>query len=316
MLRPLGLAAIGLTLALPPAASASGQTPQAVFRSEISRVTVAATVRDRRGRPVTSLTADDFHLFDGGVRRDILDFRQDTLALHLALLTDVSGSMEIGGRRQTAGAAAQLILDWLDPKYDHIGLYAFDQSLREIAPLQPARANLFDSVDTPKPWGQTRLFDAIADTARRVAGQGAVRRAVIVLTDGNDNASELTPGQVSGLASSIDVPVYIVVMVSPFDRDGKRTLIDDQLAALRDGALGQLARWTGGDIILPTTDQATTAAARQIVNELRQQYLLVFEPSSLPGWHRLEVRTRQENLVVRARSGYVVPERGERPGLW
>jgi Ca-activated chloride channel family protein len=292
-----------------PVAAQQEQDPRPVFRSEVSRVTVAATVRDRRGRPVTSLTADDFHLFDGGIRRDILDFRRDSTAVSVAILTDVSGSMDLGGRRQTAEAAAGHILNWLDPAADKVGLYAFDQWLQEVAPLQAARANLLESVTPIKPWGRTRLFDAIAETAQRVAGQDAARRAVIVLTDGDDNASELSAGEVSGLASSIDVPVYVLVMISPLDRSGNRTLIDDQLAALRDGALGQLARWTGGDIVLPASVEATTTATRQIVNELRQQYLLVFEPSAKPGWHRLELRTRQDNLVVRARSGYVVPDR-------
>jgi VWFA-related protein len=131
---------------------------------------------------------------------------------------------------------------------------------------------------------------------------------VVVLTDGADNASNLTPAYVSGFASSIDVPVYVVLIISPLDRMDK-AVVQEGLATHRDGALGDLARWTGGDIHVPVTDTEITSATRQIVSELRQQYVIAFEPRQQPGWHRLELRTRQPNLVVRARSGYVVPER-------
>jgi hypothetical protein len=121
----------------------------------------------------------------------------------------------------------------------------------------------------------------------------------------------MTAQQVSGLASSIDVPVYIVLVVSPLDRVGKSTtsLIDPHLAEQRDGALGNLARWTGGDILVPVSEAETLAATKQIVDELRQQYLLAFEPSAAPGWHALELKTKP-NLIVRARSGYLVAAAG------
>jgi hypothetical protein len=115
---------------------------------------------------------------------------------------------------------------------------------------------------------------------------------------------------VSGIASSIDVPVYVVVIVSPLDRIGRtKTLIDPALLNHKTGVLGDLARWTGGEILVPVSAEETTEVARQIVTELRQQYLIAFEPSSQPGWHPLQLRTKRTDLVVRARSGYVVPGR-------
>jgi hypothetical protein len=86
-------------------------------------------------------------------------------------------------------------------------------------------------------------------------------------------------------------------------------VIEARLADHRDGALGNLARWTGGEILVPVADTDLTAATRQIVTELREQYLIAFEPGRQPGWHPLELRTKKNNLVVRARSGYVVPAR-------
>ncbi len=280
-----------------------------VFRATVDRVTMNATVRDQRGRPVTTLTAADFHLLDNGQPRAILDFQRDTAPMALAILADISGSMDVANKRAEAREVARQLLGWLTPGQDRVGLYSFDQTLAEVQPLRPAPGDVLDRMDTLEPWGRTGLFDAIAETGRRLAESGAPRRAVVVLTDGDDNASQLTPAEVSGIASSIDVPVYVIVIVSPLDRVGQSSssLIDPQLAQYRDGALGNLARWTGGDILVPVASAETTVATRQIVAELRQQYLIAFEPSRQPGWHPLELRTRQTNLIVRARSGYVVP---------
>jgi VWFA-related protein len=166
---------------------------------------------------------------------------------------------------------------------------------------------VLEKLDGLRPFGKTKLFDAIAETGRRLAAEGAARRAIVALTDGADNASRLSPAEVSGLASEIDVPVYVIVVVSPLDRAGdSSTVIDPTLESLVDGRLGDLARWTGGEIFAAVGPAQTSRAARQIVTELRQQYLIAFEPSSQPGWHPIALRTRDKDHVVRARSGYVV----------
>jgi len=72
------------------------------------------------------------------------------------------------------------------------------------------------------------------------------------------------------------------------------------------GDLADLARRTGGEFFVTSATEQTAVAARQIVDELRHQYLIAFEPASRPGWHPLEVRTRDRRLVVRARGGYTV----------
>ena len=127
-----------------------------------------------------------------------------------------------------------------------------------------------------------------------------------MLTDGVDNASQLTAAEVSGIASAIDVPVYIVIVVSPLDRAGKSTIDDSARRDARrpSGRSGALdgRRDLRGD----RARRRTSLAARQIVTELRQQYLIVFEPDTRPGWHPIDIRTRQKDLVVRARSGYMV----------
>jgi hypothetical protein len=105
---------------------------------------------------------------------------------------------------------------------------------------------------------------------------------------------------VSGIASEIDVPVYVMAVMSTVD-DPRQFDNAEQASA---GGLRDLARWTGGELYTMSAPAQTSAAAREIVSELRHQYLLAFEASSQPGWRSLEIKARGRDLTVRARSGY------------
>jgi Ca-activated chloride channel family protein len=137
-----------------------------------------------------------------------------------------------------------------------------------------------------------------------VAAREGRRRAVVVFTDGNDNASRMTPAQVSGIASAIDVPVYIFGVVSSIDNPSSDLATGPTKSPLA-GPLVDLANLTGGHVFVSSSPVERSLAARQIVEELRHQYLIAFESSGDPGWHRLAVRVRNKNMVVRARSGYI-----------
>lgn len=284
------------------------QEPRPIFKSGVDRVTVAATVKTKRGKAITNLKASDFQLLDSGEPRPISDFRIDSTPVSAALLVDFSGSMGIASRREATRDAALHLISSLTPGVDQAGLYVFDKELRELQPLAPAPGNILAQLESvARPFGATSLFDAIAETGRVLAKTGGPRRAVVALTDGADNASLLTSAEVSGIASSIDVPVYIIVVVSPFDRSGRTTVDDPRLmTGAIQGPLGDLARWTGGDIFVGVGPAQSTQAAQQIISELRQQYLIAFEPGSRLGWHPIELRARDKDLVVRARSGYIV----------
>ncbi len=283
-----------------------------VFRSGVDRVAVATIVRTKQGRPVTDLKSEDFQIFDSGVERPISDFRSEQSPVSLALLVDFSGSMDVAEKRDTAHQIAGHIVSWLTPREDRVGLYAFDRNLIELSPLSPAPSDVLNKLDTVKPYGETSLFDAIAKTGKMLAEHEGPRRAVVVLTDGVDNASSLTAAEVSGIASAIDVPVYIVIVVSPLDRAGKGTIDDSRLDAMLEGRLADLAHWTGGEIFAGMGPAQDSLAARQIVTELRQQYLIAFQPDTRPGWHPIDIRTRQKDFIVRARSGYLVQGQPER----
>jgi hypothetical protein len=129
-----------------------------------------------------------------------------------------------------------------------------------------------------------------------------------VITDGVDTGSKLTPPQVSYVASSIDVPVYLLVVSNPVDNP-EHELSVVEASGKHDhpntATLADLARWTGGDMKLASDVDDTVLALRELMNNLRHQYLITFEPGTRPGWHPLEIRTRQKHLIVHARSGYM-----------
>jgi Ca-activated chloride channel family protein len=149
-------------------------------------------------------------------------------------------------------------------------------------------------------WGMTSIHDAIASASKTMDTRATRRRALVVLTDGIDTGSKLTSAEVSGIASSIDLPVYIVAIVPSID--DPRLRADDGTLS---GELADLARWTGGQLHVVTSTSEAAIVARHVVDELRQQYLIAFEPGATPGWHSVEVRVRRKGHTVQARSGYV-----------
>lgn len=292
-------AAVAAILLYPSASSSQGPTAvdrretAPVFRATVNRVTLFATVRDSRGRLVPNLSAADFELLDEGTPLQIVDFRSDGVPVSLALLLDVSGSMAVGGKLARAKMAGRQLVERLEPGADEGALFAFDTELRELQVFSTALEHLPSSLEGAQAFGATSLWDAIAAAAREVAERGSQRRALVVLTDGIDTRSRWRAEDVSGLASSIDVPVYIIATTSPVRADRMQHLTD-------------LARWTGGDLFSVTSPASGAAAADQIIEELRQQYFIAFDASATPGWHPLVVRVRDRRVHARARSGYFV----------
>jgi Ca-activated chloride channel family protein len=279
----------------------AGQAPGPTFSSGIDLVRVSAVVRDHKGRFVQDLSARDFEILDSGQLRQIADFRRDLAGISVGLLFDVSGSME--STLPDAREAGTHLLSWLEPK-DEAAVFTFDTRLDEIAPFTSGLRTLPGSMSLVTPFGATSLHDAIARTAERVGSREGRRPAVVVFTDGRDNSSRLTPGQVSAIASSIDVPVYVFATVASIDNPSTEYSTNTSGSSLA-GPLSDLATWTGGHVFVASTPAARSAAARQIVDELRHQYLMAFESSGTSGWHPLVVRARNKDLTVRARSGYL-----------
>jgi len=280
--------------------SAKAQAAPPLFQSGVDVVRVSTTVRDRKGRFVLDLSPTDFEILDDGQPRPVSDLRRELAGVSIAILFDVSGSM--AGELVHAREAVMHLLSWLEPS-DEVAIYTFDTRLAEVTPFTTGLRTLPPSMSAAVPFGATSLHDAIARTARRIGIRDGRRPAIVVLTDGNDNASHLTAPEVSGVASAIDVPVYIFGVVLSIDNPLTEFSTVGDRSALA-GPLSDLASWTGGRVFLASTPAARSQAAQQIVDELRHQYVIAFESTGKPGWHPIVVRARGKDLVVRARSGY------------
>jgi VWFA-related protein len=286
-------------LAQPPAHS-----PQATFRSSVDLVSIQASVKDRRGRPVKGLTTADFEVRDNGLPRPILSMRSDqSSAVSLAILVDMSGSMRVGPKMAMARQAFDILVSQLRQGEDEVALFTFDSALHERRTFTSNFGDLAGALDDLRPFGSTSLYDATAATARRLSERPASHKAIVILTDGIDTSSAMSSAEVSGIASSIDVPVYVVATVPAIDE--VQILEAATHSTTSDGAdLRDLAEWTGGQLVFAHTAVDNVALASSMLDELRQRYVLAIEAAGDHEWRRLEVRVRKSSAVVKARSGY------------
>jgi Ca-activated chloride channel family protein len=288
-----------------PSIHADDQPTRPTFSTRVDLVSVTAVVRDERGRPVRNLAREDFEIFERGRQRRIVDFKaSDQGPVSLAILFDVSGSMRVGAQMEAGRRAVEHLLGWIEPARDELGLFSFDRELRQDVAFTSDPQRIRAGLNRLTAVGQTSLYDAIAETSKALADRPSPRRAVVVITDGVDTSSALTPSQVSGLASAIDVPVYVIAVVSPLDHPGAALAVVDEAESPVTTHLSKLAYWTGGDLAIVSAPAHASQAARAVIAELRHQYLIAFEAAKEPGWYELDVRTRRRELTVRARSGY------------
>jgi VWFA-related protein len=286
-----------------PAAQERLDLPRQTFRSAVDVVTIQASVRDKRGRPVKGLTPRDFEVRDNGQLRPILSLRADLRSpVSLAVLVDMSGSMRVAENIAMARRAFDAVLGQLRVGQDEAAVFTFDSALHERRGFTRDLRDLRGALSGFRPFGTTSLYDATAETARRLAARSATHKAVVVLTDGVDTSSTLTAAEVSGLASSIDVPVYIVATVPFVDRNAMTEV--DGASQSRSADLRELAEWTGGQFMFASTLTETLVVAANLVDELRQQYVLAIEAASAREWRRLDVRVKRPTSIVKARSGY------------
>src|SRR5687767_3090174 len=221
--------------------------------------------------------------------------------------------MAVGGNMDRARHAVTLATHMLIGAEDEAALFTFDSKLQEVVPFTKDVDRIRRVSLEGRPWGMTSLYDAIAAAAQSVAERANRHRALLVITDGVDTGSRMKAPEVSGIASSIDVPVYLLTVVSPLDHPGgEHSVLATDGASTSTATLADLARWTGGSMRVASMAEHVNTGVADMFEELRYQYLITFEPDPSPGWHPLEVRTRNKSLTVLARGGYMSgPARSE-----
>jgi Ca-activated chloride channel family protein len=259
----------------------------AQFASRVTLVEVYATVTNADRQPVTGLTREDFHVLDAGEPRDIEVFAAGEFPLSVAIAIDRSWSMA-GRRLEQAQSAGARFLQQLREQ-DEAMVVGISSEVQTLAPLSRDRTAQSQAFAGLTPWGATKLHDALLDALARIeAARG--RRALVVLSDGQDRGSAATAEAVAERARRTPVLIYPVT-------------IADRNSSL----LAQLAAFTGGRAFWLRAPDELDEAFTAIAQELRQQYLLGFRPSvSSPAaaWRRITVQANRRGLKVRARPGY------------
>jgi VWFA-related protein len=305
-LRSAGSTAL-CALALPAALAAQGLS----FSARSDLVVLSATALDGDGRPVRNLRKEDFRVFDEGRPQLVLHFAAGRDApARVLLLVDASGSMNAALKTTSSQMAAVQIMGALDAT-DQVALAGFDSRYFGVVQFTTDRAAIRNGFVELRPWGTTALHDGLDKAAHDLASHGEGRRAVVVITDGVDTASQKTPDEVIARSRALDVPIYAVSVVSPIDDPRSPLFVGrERLAAATAGSevLARYARLSGGTAFAVSDFKGLREAAERISGELKHQYRLGYDPPvGPPRFRRIEVRTTRKGVQVRTRSGYMPP---------
>ena len=279
------------------------------FSARTDLVVLSATAVDRKGRPVTDLRPDEFRVYEDGrpQRLDHFSLGRDSRA-RLLVLVDASGSMT--GQLKTASArmAVTQILAALEP-HDEVALAGFDHRYFGLVPFTTERRKVLDAFDQIETFGSTGLHDGLDRAAQDLASHGEGRRAVVVITDGVDTASQNRPEDVIARSRALDVPIYSVTVVSPLDDPASARFTGLSRPAAAVAGAQMLARYaenSGGAAFVVSDFGGLRAAAAKVAYELKHQYRLGYDPPEGPArFRRVEVRSTRKGVQVRTRSGYV-----------
>ena len=286
--------ALAMALSAPLTAQAQ-QDQQPLFRASVDVVTISAVVRDKQGRFVPGLTKDDFTVLDNAQKRPIIEFQADDNGpISVALLIDASGSMRHFS--SLCRRVGEILLMQLNDRSDDVSLMSFDSRLVRHGGFTNDFALFRSALHEVENWGASSIYDAIAGAADVVHHHTRKRRAVVVVTDGHDNWSTMSPAEVASIASTIDVPVFVLA-VTPRAEDAAD-------ASAIGGGLAEIARATGGEYFAADSETRQARALGRVVAELRHQYLIAIEPVRAKGLRALEIQTHKSSLKVRARQWY------------
>jgi Ca-activated chloride channel homolog len=299
------LTALFLLLAV--SARAGGDLPR--FTAGTDLVILSATAVDRHGRPVTNLRADELRVLEDGRPQRLEHFSEaQSVPARLLLLVDASGSMNVALKTASTSMAVAQILAGLQPA-DEVALAGFDQRYWGIVPFTRDHERILKALGELEPFGSTALHDALDHAAQDLASWGEGRRAVIVLTDGVDTASQLRPDDVLERSRALDVPIYSVSVVSPVDDPAAALFTGRQRPAAAAAGTAMLARYSllsGGASFTVSDLAGLQHAAGTILGELRHQYRLAYDPPPGPSrFRRVEVQSTRKGVFVKTRSGYI-----------
>ena len=330
--RPL-LAATLVALA---AATLTAQNQEGfTFRSGVELINVTATVTDDDGRFVSGLRKEDFTLYEDGVRQDVTHFSNERVPVSLGIILDASGSMTPDKMSAARSAIDRFVYDLLGVD-DELFFMEFANRPDLVQDWTTDRRAISRAVSRVTPAGGTAMFDAVAD-AIPVAGTGRhPKKALLVISDGNDTNSSISVGELRQLIRESEVLVYALgvdgtattfrsgptiqlPMPIPFPIPGRR---GQRLPPIIGGggssrvnpaervnpdALRQITDDTGGRTEIVRGFGDLDNATARIADELSKQYYLGYVSTGKKDgrWHAIRVDVKDRRLAVRARRGYI-----------
>lgn len=270
---------------------AGAALPAGQFTSSVNLVEVYASVLDANGQPVRGLKAGDFEVLEDGQPQKISAFTAGDFPLTVALALDGSFSMA-GKPLAIVKGAGRAFLNALRPEDDAV-IIGIGSQVEVLAPSRTSRAGQMAAVDSLTAWGTTSLYDAIIAAIETVDGERG-RRALVILSDGNDRYSETTAAQALARARRSNVMVYPIAT-----------------GRARPPFFAEISTLTGGRSFHARELERLDRTLTSIAAELREQYLLGYSPSRQPvsgsnEWRSITVRVKRPGVSVRARDGYYV----------
>jgi Ca-activated chloride channel homolog len=305
---PAFLYALALAVWAAAAASAQPAAPSADANTrilvDVTRVNMLFTVTDKNDRFITGLNKDDFEIIEKKKRQTIQEFTAETNSpLRLAILVDTSSSIRDRFQFEQE-AAIEFITRVLHPPVDKAMVVSFDSSAQLVSDMTSDTERLSTAVRALRPGGGIAFYDAIyfacRDKLLQDQPKDKFRRAMVVLTDGEDNQSRYTRDQALEMAQKADVVIYAVsTNVTHEKTEG-------------DEVVKSLAQETGGRAFFPFKSEDLAQSFENIANELRHQYNIFYKPEPLKTdgqYHAVDLRVKgHSGLVVRARKGYYAPK--------
>jgi Ca-activated chloride channel family protein len=278
------------------------QGPGVRFRAGVDVVLLNVTVTDASKRYVTDLDLGAFTILEDGRPQNITFFRKADVRMALALIIDSSASME-----QSLSTAQEAAIGFVRElgSSDLASVIDFDSRVQVLAPFTAEKAALDAAIRSTVAGGSTAMYNAVYIALRELAKirlsdeqEGLRRRAIVVLSDGEDTSSLVTFDEMLELAQPSDSVIYTIGL--GVDTPGIRRSADPSFVLTR------LAQQTGGRAFFPTQAKELTGVYTEIRNELSSQYLLAYVSSNerTTRWRGVNVRVNRPGMIVRTRQGY------------
>jgi Ca-activated chloride channel family protein len=269
------------------------RTPaQTVYRSGVDLVYVTATVVDADGRFVAGLSAEDFVVSEEGRPQKIVGFSANRVPVSLGIALDVSVSMT-PPQMETARAAIRRLANGLLGAGDELFFAVFERRTSLLQQWTLDRELFGRALDSATVGGTTALYDAVQSLLPVVESGRHDKKALLVVSDGDDRASRITQSDLQRSVRATDVLVYALGV--------------DGGSGINTRSLRRFTDETGGRTEVVNGFRNLDAATTRLADELNRQYQLAYVmPGARDGrWHSIKVELRKKGVVVRARSGYV-----------